>query len=124
MFPVSSGSTFWNTFSIAFISVPTSNSVLSYSPTLATTALCSPSRSDLRSVTLCSSLSILELTSSFHSFTFAMSFWSSCHFSSMICSTIASDSGCTGFISVFGISSVDGIIGSMLLFASACASAS
>lgn len=93
MFPVSSGSTFWNTFSIAFISVPTSISVLSYSPILDTIALCSPSKSILMSVVLCSSLSILEFSSSFHSFILARSFCSSCHFSSMICSTTASDSG-------------------------------
>ena len=104
MFPVSSGSTFWKTFSMAFTSVPTSSNVLSYSPILATMALCSPSRSDLTSVMLCSILSSLEVIMSFHSLIFVKSFCNSCHFSSIICSTIASDSGCAGLASVLGIS--------------------
>ncbi len=126
MFPVSSGSTFWNTFSIALISVPTSMSVLSYSPILDTIALCSPSRSVLMSVMLCSSLSTRELTMSFQSLIFVKSFCSSCHFSSIICSTIASDSGCVGgcLTSVLGAISPGTSIGSMLFFASACARAS
>jgi len=126
MFPVSSGSTFWKTFSIAFTSVPTSRRVLSYSPILATIALWSPSRSVFTSVVLCSSLSSLDVIWSFHSLILTRSFCSSCHFSSIICSTIASDSGCVGvFISVRSCGVSGGAsIGSMLLFASACASAS
>src|SRR3989338_10884095 len=83
---VNVGRTFWNTFSIALTSVPTSTMFWSYAEILLIMLFVKESMLNLMSITCCSSFAIRSSLLSFHSITFFMSFAISSHFSSMIAS--------------------------------------